>query len=189
MPLPTRSYHTQCHASLLGIPYTMPWPLGHTICQSGINIYHVMHARPYIHHAMSIQVNFHIPCHALPGHTKYHVIPIRPYDKQCHSRQAIPYTMPCLPGHKKEMSARPYHIPWLACQAIPCIMSCSQAIPYIMTCSVGHTIYHVMPARSYYIPCHVGSRSGRSSITPLKAEMVSVRNVSIPGARLLCQYS
>ena len=127
MPLPARLYQIPRYASQ-AIPYTMPYPPGHTICPS--------------------------------GHTKY-------------------YAMPPVHIIKNAMPVRPYHIPWHACQAIP----------YILPCPPGHIIYHampskpyhIMPARPYHIPCHVGSQLGRPSITLLIAEIVRVRNVSLPG--------
>ena len=150
------------------IPYTILCPPWHPIC----------HAIPYTSHAcQTIQYTipyiirpYHILCHArqaipfpMPfplGHTKYHVIPIRPYhipwvparinDIPCHASpgHAIYHTM--LPGHTI------YHA--MHCQAMPYTMLCHarqcpipdrsyyrafharQAIPYTMPCSPGYTI-------------------------------------------------
>ena len=113
-------------------------------------------------------------------------MPARSYHLSCHfySDNTIYHARP--PGHTKYYAkpARPYHIPCHACQAIPYILHCPQAIAYTISCPVGHTIYHVMTARPYHVPCHVGSRSGRPSITSLKAEMLRIRNVSLPGAQV-----
>ena len=66
------------------IPYTMPCPSGHTT-------YHAMPTRPYhipYHTSQDWYHIYHISCHASPGHNIYHAMP-----------QAIPYTLPCPPGH------------------------------------------------------------------------------------------
>ena len=108
----------------------MPCPPGHTIYMSSCQ------ATPYA-----------IPYLA----RQYHVIPARPEHITCHARQAIPYTMPCTPGHTINHA--------ITCQAIP---YASQAIPYTMLCPPVnticpscHNIYHVIPTRPYHISCHV----------------------------------
>ena len=132
MPLPARPYHILCYTHQ-AIPYTMPCPPGHTICPWGHNIYHAMLARPY-----------HTSCYVYPGYTIYHAMSSQSIP--CHARQAIRYTMPCLPGHTiyHAMPASPYHITCHVLQAISYTMPCSQTIPYTMSCLPGHTIYHVM---------------------------------------------
>ena len=99
---------------------------------------------------------FHIPWHASPDHTLYHVMSTRPYHMPCHVHQAISYAFP----------ARPYHyIPCHGRQAIPYIIPCHTIIYHAMSTKPYHilcqapclackfiTIYHVMPARPYHIP-------------------------------------
>ena len=81
-----------------------------------------------LYHAMPIRPN-HIPCRTiyhmqcLPGLTIYHAMP--PQQILCHAGQAISNTMPCI--------ARPCYIPCYA--------------------STDQILYHVMPARSYHMPC------------------------------------
>ena len=77
---------------------------------------------------------YHMRCP--PGLTIYHAMPIIPYRIPCHARQVMPYTMPCPPGH-------PYTMP---CIVRPCHIPCYT--------SLDHTLYQVMPARLYLMPCH-----------------------------------
>ena len=90
-------------------------------------MYHGVPTRPY-----------HTPCHVLPGHAIY----------QCMSRQTIPFTILCPPGHAQQ--AIPYAMP---CPPGYTIYHCL-VIPYIMPCPPGHTFSHAIPARPYHIPCH-----------------------------------
>ena len=72
-------------------------------------------------------------------------------------RQALSYTMSCLPCHTiyHAMPAKRYHIP---CHISPGYTICHtmHGRPYHIPCqtSPGHTIYHAMPTRPYHIPCH-----------------------------------
>ena len=123
--VPTRPYHTPCHAlpchaiyhamPRQTLSYTILCPPGHTIC-------HAMPTRPYritchtrqaiplsghtIYYAARQAIPFPMPCP--PDHTIYHAMP----------RQAITYTMPWIPGHTiyLTMPARSYHIP---CHVMP----------------------------------------------------------------------
>ena len=152
--LPARPYHIPCYCppghsinhaiTHKAIPYTMS-------CQPGHNIYHAISARPNhmpghtsghnIYHAMSgLSHHYHTSCHGYPGNTIYHAMP----------SQAIPNTML---WHKQ-------------CQVIPYILPCSPGHTIYRAIPTGHTIYHVMPARTYHIPCiYWGARwlSGRVS--------------------------
>ena len=108
-----KPYHIQCDARQ-AIAYTMPWPPGHTI-------YHAVPTRPY-----------HTPCHCQA--MQYTMLCLAsPYPIPYYARQAIPYTMPCPPGHTiyHAMPVRLYHI-----------------------ALSGHTIYYAIPARPYLYPCH-----------------------------------
>ena len=84
-----------------------------------------------------------MPCP--PANKMYHAMPVRLYHVQCYAYQAIPYAMPCLPGHTI------YHA--ITRQVIPKINAITRpAIPYAMSCQPGHIIYHAMPVGPYHMP-------------------------------------
>ena len=167
--VPARSYHIAFHA-YRAIPYTIcdaRHALSYAMPTVSCRI--PCHSRPAIPYDMPcIAKPCHIPCYASPEHTLYHVMPAMPYHIPCHARQAIQYTIPCI--------VRPYHILCYARQAIPFPMPCPpghtmhaqqaipytvpchQAIPYTMPCQPGHTIYHAIPrqAIAYIMPCPPG---------------------------------
>ena len=78
---------------------------------------------------------FHIPWHTSPGHTIYHATSARPYHIPCDARQAIPNTMPWPPGHTIY------------------IMSCPPGHTITIPCPPYHTIYHAVSARPLNILC------------------------------------
>ena len=88
---------------------------------------------------------FHIPWQTSPGHTIYHAMSARPYHIPCDARQAIAYTMPWPLGHTI------YHAVPTRPYHTPFLAR--QAIPYTMPCPPGHTIHHCLPARPYHILC------------------------------------
>ena len=164
--MPTRLYHTPCHTSpghtiyyvMPNRAYHIPWHTPpdnnmyhatpcqantHTMrCPPDHNIYHAMPLNHAIYHAMLL--NHAMPArpyhiHVIPpGQTIHHPIPRQAIP--CHAPKAIPYILPCPPGH-------------ISCIAL-------QAIPYTMPYPADHTIYYVISARPYHIPCHVGGWSG-----------------------------
>ena len=88
----------------------------------------------------------------------------------CHDRQAIPYTMPCAPGHTihNPLTARPYHTYYA--KPMPCLpghnhihvlCDARQAISYTMWCPPGHTI--ICDARKA-IPYHMPGPPGHTII-------------------------
>ena len=120
---------------------------------------HALPARPYhiIHHSLPAKP-YHIPCHARQA--ILHIMPSpmlclsghnhTPYD----ARQAIPYTMWCLPGHTIPCDARtaiPYPMPGPPGHTIiPC--DARQAILHSMRRPPVHTIHHASQDIQYTMP-------------------------------------
>ena len=154
-------YTMVCPPARQTIPCSIPCHIGHTKyhmrCPPGLTTeYHAMPTRPSIYHAMH--------CQAMP-YTMLYIA--RPYPIPSYACQAIPYALPCPPGHTiyHAMPARLYHIPChassahtkhYAMSARPYLFPCHarQAIPYTMSCPSDHTTCHAMPTRPYHIPCH-----------------------------------
>ena len=124
-----RPYHIPCDARQV-IPYTIPWPPGHTI-------YHVMPSKSYhIPYHGRQAIPYIMPCQ--PGHIIHHAM-------HC---QAMQYTMLWLARTYPIpfMPARPYHA--MPCHTIP--SHDRQAVPYTMPCPPGHTATGMVPSSSMY---------------------------------------
>ena len=156
--MPTRPYRMPCNTS------------------PGHMIYYVMPDRPYhaiphqtITYTMPYLASPHIPCDAHqtipftmlcpPDHTIYHAMPANHIP--CHACHAISYTYhPARPHHTSipshispgntichAMSARTYHVPCKARQAIPYTTLCPLSHSIYIPCPQGHTIYHARHAK------------------------------------------
>ena len=101
----------------------------------------------------------HIPCYTSLDHTLYQVMP-----------QAIPYAMPCTPGHTiYPMPARIYNIP---CHA-----------------SSGHTIHYAMPARPYLFLCNARHAIPYTMSFPSEHSTCHTRPYHIPYFGKSCHLS
>ena len=132
--------HSLTFARSLGFQH-LPWDL------ANVNEWKIMfdpyilwHIRSPLIQLIVTSISYHkslvYPKHTITVNVEISILAVHNHIS-CDAHQAIPYTMRCLPGH---------------------IISHARSIQAI-------PLYHVMPARPYYIPCE----SARSYHTPCDA--------------------